>query len=70
MSSVQLRHKWQNKANFCNCGSNKHSWWHFDARGIELFKGCEDCEKEKLKQYRPEVLVDPNYECCEDVDED
>tara|TARA_R110002167_G_scaffold45075_3_gene135472 strand:- start:2085 stop:2300 length:216 start_codon:yes stop_codon:yes gene_type:complete len=40
----------------CNCGSGEHSYWVYDAQGIELAKVCDDCEKEKLSGYRPEIL--------------
>lgn len=32
------------------------SWWAYDAKGIELCRVCEKCEREKLSQYRPEIL--------------
>ena len=40
----------------CNCGSNKDSWWAYDAQGIPLRRVCDDCEEEKLSQFRPEIL--------------
>lgn len=40
----------------CNCGSGKPSWWENDAQGIPLCRVCEDCEREKLSKYRPEIL--------------
>lgn len=36
--------------------SSEPSWWAKDARGIELCRVCSVCEKEKLAQYRPEIL--------------
>jgi hypothetical protein len=36
--------------------STNPSWWAKDARGIELCRVCDDCEEEKLSQYRPEIL--------------
>lgn len=54
----------------CSCGSNNYPFWIYDARGIALVKACESCEEEKLKRYRPEVLTDWNYECCEEIEED
>lgn len=54
----------------CSCGSNNYPFWIYDARGIALVKACESCEEEKLKRYRPEVLSDWNYECCEEIEED
>jgi len=53
----------------CQCGSGNWSYWLYDARGIELFKGCESCEDEKLRGYRPEVLTDSNYWHDEPIEE-
>lgn len=53
----------------CICGSGKASWWEYDARGIPLARVCESCRNERLAQFRPEVLTDPNYECDEPIDE-
>lgn len=33
-----------------------HSWWEYDAQGIELCRVCDDCRDEKLSRYRPEIL--------------
>lgn len=33
------------------------TWWAKDARGIELCRVCERCEREKLAKYRPEILT-------------
>jgi hypothetical protein len=46
------------RAHICVGGkeSTKDSWWVRDAQGIELCRVCEDCEKEKLARYRPEIL--------------
>ena len=52
----------------CSCGSGYQSWWHKDARGIELFKGCDKCAPGKLKQYRPEVLTNSNYHADEPIE--
>lgn len=32
------------------------SWPEFDAQGIYLCRVCDGCEKEKLSQFRPEIL--------------
>ena len=45
----------------CRCGSGRPSFWRYDARGIELCRTCDDCHDDRMKQYRPEVLNDPNY---------
>lgn len=48
------------------------SWWENDARGIPLCRVCDECRKQKLSKYRPEILsgydqsdvnepIDPNY---------
>ena len=52
----------------CTCGSGHEPRWYFDARGIELFKGCDKCAPAKLKGYRPEVLTDANYEATEAIE--
>ena len=57
-----------------SCEGGQHegqdTWWEYDARGIELCKVCSVCRKEKLAQYRPEVLMNPNYEADEDIEPD
>jgi len=56
----------------CPCGSKESSWWARDAQGIELCRVCDRCERQKLAQYRPEILngydqsdvdepIEPNY---------
>ncbi len=45
------------RANECRCGSGEQAYWLFDAQGIELCKGCSNCEREKLRGYRPEILT-------------
>ena len=52
----------------CDCGSNKESWWEYDARGIALCRVCDTCKKKKLARYRPEVLTDPGYFCDEPIE--
>lgn len=36
--------------------SREPSWWAKDAQGIELCRVCDDCAREKLSRYRPEIL--------------
>ena len=36
--------------------STKYVWPVYDAQNIYLCRVCEDCEKVKLSQYRPEIL--------------
>jgi hypothetical protein len=45
----------------CSCGSGLEAPQRLDARAIFLTYACEKCWPEKKKQYRPEVLEDPNY---------
>lgn len=52
------------------CESNEPEERHYDARGIYLGFACIHCEKEFLKQFRRDVLTDPNYECDEDIEPD
>jgi hypothetical protein len=52
----------------CPCGSGKPSWWAVDARGIELARVCTACLKEKMAQYRPDVLTEPDYWTDEPVE--
>jgi len=40
--------------------------WFYDARGIELFKGCDKCRAEKESRYPRHILVGYNQN---DVDE-
>lgn len=54
----------------CPCGSELPSWWENDARGIPLCRVCPECQKEKLAQYRPEVLTDSNYYADEPIEEE
>ncbi len=41
-----------------------------DARGIFCCFVCDDCEDEKRRRYRPDVLEDPNYEADEAIEGD
>jgi hypothetical protein len=52
----------------CNCGSGKPCWMLTDARGIPCGYVCEDCEKAKKAQYRPDVFEDPQYWTDEPVE--
>lgn len=58
------------EATKCNCGSGLDSDWKLDARGIPLAKVCPKCEKDKLKGFRRDVLLDPNYKTSEPIDPD
>jgi len=50
------------------CNSGKYHETVYDARGIYVGKVCEDCEKQALAPYRPEIFTDPNYETDEPVE--
>ena len=50
----------------CSCGSGKERWSEHDGQGIFLCYVCDDCEGEKLSQYRPDILGPYTQE---DVDE-
>jgi hypothetical protein len=54
----------------CDCGSGLESQWKYDARGIELCRACHKCWPTKMKQYRSDVLYNPNYEADEPIDEE
>ena len=42
----------------------------FDARGIFLCYACKKCWNTKRRDYRPDVLTDPNYWADEPIDEE
>lgn len=54
----------------CRCGSEEEAYWEYDTRGIPLCKCCSKCKDTQLAQYRPEVLLDSNYEADEQIEED
>lgn len=54
----------------CPCGSGLFAELELDARGIPLGYMCEKCRVERLSQFRPDVLTDPNYWTDEPIDED
>lgn len=56
--------------NKCYCGSGLRAPERLDARGIFLNYSCDKCWPEKKKQYRPEVLDDPNYYADEPIEEE
>jgi hypothetical protein len=54
----------------CDCGSEKLSFWRYDARGIPLVRTCSDCFDERVtKRYRKEVLDNPNYYADEPIED-
>ena len=50
----------------CNCGSGQDREAEYDAQGIFLCYVCDQCRREKLSHYRPEILSGYNQM---DVDE-
>jgi len=50
----------------CACGSGLMRWPTYDGQGIFLTYVCDDCMKERLSHYRPEIL---RYYTQADVDE-
>ena len=53
------------------CGhEGEISWWEHDARGIPLARVCDKCYRDKMSQYKPEVLNDPNYDIDEQIEEE
>ena len=61
---------YMNAARLCNCGSGLERFAANDARGIFLSFVCDDCERDKLRGFRPDVLSDANYWTDEPVDEE
>ena len=41
-----------------------------DARGIFCTFVCDNCEAEKKRGFRPDILTDPDYRTVEPIDED
>jgi hypothetical protein len=54
----------------CSCGSGKPRRVLEDARGIFVAYVCDECEKRIKAQYRPDIFLDPNYPCDEQVEEE
>ena len=55
----------------CRCGSGEIPYWINDAQGIPLCKVCHDCQTERLKQYRPEILSGYSQDdVCEPIEPD
>lgn len=54
----------------CNCGSGQFQRPRYDARGIFLTYVCDSCEQEKLKEFKIDVLTNPNYQTDEPIDAD
>jgi len=53
------------------CGhEGEISWWEHDARGIPLCRVCDKCIKDRLAQYKPEILTNPNYWADEPIEEE
>lgn len=54
--------------NTCPCGSGEYGEAFYDARGIYIGRMCSHCCTERLSQFRPEVLTDPNYEADKPIE--
>jgi hypothetical protein len=54
----------------CLCGSGLARYAEYDARGIFLTFVCDACVAEKLKEFRPDVLVNPDYWSSEPIEEE
>jgi len=53
------------------CNHEGRNWWiMYDARGIPVGRVCEDCVESKRRQYRSDVLEDPNYWADEPIEEE
>lgn len=59
----------RNYIHTCTCGSEQRAYEEKDARGIFLCFACNQCRKEKLSQFRDDVLNDINYWHDEPIDE-
>jgi hypothetical protein len=54
------------KTNECNCGSGEIKYPLYDGYGIFLTYACEQCEKDKLKGFRSDIME--HYECDEPIE--
>jgi hypothetical protein len=64
-------HNMPERVTACNCGSGLESWWEYDAQNIPLCRVCDECRKEKLSHYRPEILTGyTQADVDEPIDED
>ena len=66
-----MEHQWnaakpEHRAS-CRCGSDKEPAMLYDARHIEVKMCCDDCREEVKRGYRPEIFIDPNYYCDEEI---
>jgi len=59
-----------NDRNLCRCGSGNMRSAHYDARGIFLAFTCAACHADRMKEFRPDVLNDPNYWANEPIEAD
>ena len=55
---------------FCSCGSGKHSYWDYDARGIPTSKVCDSCRARERSKFRADIFEDCHYYTDEPIDED
>lgn len=61
---------YEQRVRLCPCGSGKEREAVYDARNIFVAFVCPRCRERKLSCYRPEIFVDPQYECDEAIDAD
>lgn len=52
----------------CSCGSEKSKYANYDGYGIFLTYVCEDCEKEKMNEFRSDI--NERYETDEQIEEE
>ena len=53
----------------CPCGkSPNYSYWIYDGYNIPLKRVCDNCEKEAIKKFRPDIME--HYETSEDIESD
>ncbi len=57
-------------ANGCPCGSGQYPEEVYDARGIYIAAVCDKCRAERLAGYRPEIFINPDYQCFEPIEEE
>lgn len=52
----------------CTCGSGEYRYPLYDGHGIFLTYACDQCEEEKLKEFRPDIME--SYQADEPIEED
>jgi hypothetical protein len=54
----------------CPCGSGEARRELVDARGIFCTFVCDQCERHRRQEFRPEIFEDPAYHADEPIEED